>query len=138
MDKETLKQYRFLKTEIKLLQSKIDAMSRRIESDVVTGSNSEFPYQPITIKISGYSLDSLNLNRNKNLLKDRMDKAQKMVNEIDEFICSIEDSRTRLVFELRYMDGLNWMQISRRLGSSDESYSRKVHDRYLNENINIT
>ena len=52
--------------------------------------------------------------------------------EIEEFISSIPDSRTRRVFQYRYIDNLNWYQIARRLGKYDESYPRKViHDKYL-------
>lgn len=51
--------------------------------------------------------------------------------QIQYFIANIEDSRTRLVFELRYIEGKSWVYISKQLGSSNESYARKSHDRYI-------
>lgn len=30
-----------------------------------------------------------------------------------------------------YIDGLTWQQVSRRIGGYEESYARKIHDRYL-------
>ena len=53
--------------------------------------------------------------------------------QIQYFIANIEDSRTRLVFELRYIKGKSWVYISNNLGSSNESYARMIHNRYLEE-----
>lgn len=62
----------------------------------------------------------------------RIRRCKKLRLEIEEFIEGIEDSRTRLIFELRYIHGKSWVYISNKLGSSNESYARKSHDRYLN------
>ncbi len=52
--------------------------------------------------------------------------------QIQDFIANIEYSRTRLVFELRYIEGKSRVYISKQLGSSNESYARMIHNRYLN------
>ena len=44
MTKEKLKQLKYLKNEIKMLREQIDNLKAGIVSDVVEGSESEFPY----------------------------------------------------------------------------------------------
>lgn len=132
--KKLLTQYTDLQAEIKDLEKRIDKLSNfKVEHDKVTGSNSEFPYQPRSFTIEGYNTQDVDrLNKVKSLLVDRKDKCEDMKIEIEKFISNIPDSRTRRVFQYRYIDGLNWQQIAFRIGRHDESYPRKIiHDKYL-------
>lgn len=132
--KNLLKQYNDLKAEIRDLEKRIEKLSNlQVESDTVTGSNPEFPYEPRTFRIEGYNIRDLDrINKLKTLLVERKDKCEELKLEIEKFISSIPNSRTRRVFQLRYIDNLNWQQIARRIGKYDESYPRKViHNRYL-------
>ena len=132
--KDLLKQYTDLKQEIKDLEKRIKNLENfKVEHDKVTGSNSEFPYQPRSFTIEGYNIQNIDrLNKVKSLLVDRKDKCEDMKIEIEKFISTIPDSRTRRVFQYRYVDGLSWQAIARRIGKYDESYPRKViHDKYL-------
>lgn len=43
----------------------------------------------------------------------------------------IKDSRTRLAFELRYIEGWSWKKMSMYMESMNESYVRMIHNRYL-------
>lgn len=132
MEKEKLMQYIYLQKEIKTLEKKIGKLEGSIVRDKVTGSNKEFPYQPIHITIEGYE-NSPYYNRMKKILKKRYKKCIELEMQIQDFIANIEDSRTRLVFELRYIEGKSWVYISKQLGNSNESYARMIHNRYLNE-----
>ena len=131
--KKLLSQYIDLQQEIKDLEKRIERLSNfKVEHDVVTGSNSEFPYQPRSFTIEGYNIQDVDrLNKVKSLLVDRKDKCEDMKIEIEKFISTIPDSRTRRVFQYRYIDRLTWQQVSRRIGGYEESYARKIHDRYL-------
>lgn len=129
MDAATLKEYRYLKREIKSLQKRIDNLNSTL-TDRVRASNSEFPYQEIHIRIEGEDPRKSNLEL---ILQKRLDACVDKVIEIERFISSIEDSRTRMIFQRRYVDGWTWVKISIMLGSSDEAYARKIHNRYLNE-----
>ena len=132
--KKLLSQYIDLQQEIKDLEKRIERLSNfKVEHDVVTGSNSEFPYQPRSFKIEGYNIQEVDrLNKLKELLVMRKLKCEEMKLEIEKFISNIPDSRTRRVFQYRYIDGLSWLQIARRIGKYEESYPRKViHDKYL-------
>jgi hypothetical protein len=138
--KHLLKQYTDLQIEIKDLENRIKRLENKkikVEKDSVKGSSNVFPYVERTFTIEGYNyleeekteyrIDKLN-----ELLSKRKDKCEDMKLGIEEFISSIPDSRTRRVFQYRYIDGLNWQQIARRIGKYDESYPRKVvHDKYL-------
>lgn len=131
--KNLLRQYTDLQAEIKDLEKRIDKLSDfKIEHDKVTGSDSEFPYIKRSFTIEGYNIQNIDrLNELKKLLIDRKSKCEDMKLQIEKFISEIPDSKTRRVFQYRYIDGLTWQQVSRRIGGYEESYARKIHDRYL-------
>ena len=138
--KELLKQYCDLQKEIKELEQRIEHLRNkqpRVVSDTVKGSSKHYPYIERTFVITGFEQDNREqkLERLNNILYKRKAKCGEMALEIEEFINNIPDSRTRRVFTLRYIDRLNWLPIARKTGGYDESYARKIHDRYL-EKIN--
>ena len=138
--KKLLKQYNDLLVEIRDLNKRITKLENKkigMERDSVKGSNPYFPYQPRSFTIEGYDylgadakesqLRKLNI-----VLLDRKNKCEVMKVEIEEFISTIPDSRTRRVFQYRYIDNLSWQAIAMRIGKVHESYPRRdIHDRYL-------
>lgn len=131
MTKKELLQYRYLLIEIKELENKIKNYEGKIVTDKVQSSQREFPYTQYELKIQGVE-DSLYIKKLREKLFFRIEKCKKLKVDIENFINNIEDSRTRLVFQLRYVEGWSWLKISLKLGSHDESYSRKIHNRFLN------
>lgn len=131
MTKKELLQYRYLLIEIKELENKIKNYEGKIVTDKVQSSQREFPYTQYELKIQGVE-DSLYIKKLREKLFYRIEKCKKLKVDIENFINNIEDSRTRLVFQLRYVEGWSWLKISLKLGSHDESYSRKIHNRFLN------
>ena len=130
MTKEQLGQYKCLCLEIKELENRLNNLKRQEVSDKVIASASDFPYNQYQLKIQGYEDDKYIEKIRVRLLR-RIRRCKKLRLEIEEFIEGIEDSRTRLVFQLRYTEGKSWVYISRKLGSSNESYARMIHNRYL-------
>lgn len=130
MTKKELLQYRYLLIEIKELENKIKNYEGKIVTDKVQSSQREFPYTQYELKIQGVE-DSLYIKKLREKLFYRIEKCKKLKVDIENFINNIEDSRTRLVFQLRYVEGKSWVYISRQLGSSNESYARMIHNRYL-------
>lgn len=55
--------------------------------------------------------------------------------EMEEFIQNILSSNLRIIFRLRYLDGLQWFQIADKLGYNSETAPRKKHDRFLEKNL---
>lgn len=133
MTKKELLQYRYLLIEIKELENKIKNYEGKIVTDKVQSSQREFPYTQYELKIQGVE-DSLYIKKLREKLFCRIEKCKKLKVDIENFINNIEDSRTRLVFQLRYVEGKSWAYISRQLGSSNESYARMIHNRYLRIN----
>ncbi|WP_148465242.1 hypothetical protein [Peptoniphilus harei] len=131
MTKEQLGQYKSLCLEIKELENRLNNLKRQEVSDKVIASASDFPYNQYQLKIQGYENDKY-IEKIRARLIRRIRRCKKLRLEIEEFIEGIEDSRIRLIFELRYIQGKSWVYISNKLGSSNESYARKSHDRYLN------
>ena len=137
--KELLKQYNDLQKEIKELEQRIERVKNKkiqVVSDTVKGSP-YFPYNDRTFIVTGIEVDKKEqtLERLNSILCKRRAKCTELKLQIEEFINTIPDSRTRRVFSLRYIDGLNWLQIARKIERYDESYPRKViHDKYL-ENL---
>lgn len=130
MNKEQLQQYRALCLEIKELENRIQGLRRREVFDKVKASATEFPYNSYELKIFGLEDDKY-VSRLKIRLLRRIKKCKNLRLDIEKFVDGIEDSRTRLVFQLRYIEGWTWQRISLKLGSGDESYSRKIHERFL-------
>ena len=130
MTRKELLQYRYLLIEIKELENKIKNYEGKIVTDKVQSSQREFPYTQYELKIQGVE-DSLYIKKLREKLFYRIEKCKKLKVDIENFINNIEDSRTRLVFQLRYIEGRSWVYISRQLGSPNESYARMIHNRYL-------
>lgn len=133
MGKELLGQYKSLLNEIKTLKKRIKQIENyKVEHDIVTGSNPHFPYQARNFTIEGYNIQDIDKAMElKKMLEERKRKCESLVLEIEQFISDIPDSRTRRVFQYRYIDNMEWLPIAMRLGKVHESYPRKVHDRYL-------
>ena len=127
MTKERLCQLGWLKLEIDELSSRI----RRIES-ALSGRTS---------RIEGMSW----LGGSKDFvgdmapqlcdLKDQLNRVRSSAietyAELQSFIAQIDDSQTRLIFTLRYVDGLSWHQVAWRLGGNTSDSVRMTHNRYL-------
>ncbi|MBW8383971.1 MAG: hypothetical protein K0M69_15810 [Youngiibacter sp.] len=131
---DTLKQYQDLKCEIKELQARLDKMANpTVEHDAVSGSMLEIPYKMHTIHIFGVDHEKYRDKREKlqRLIHRTVGKYEELTLEVSEGITAIEDSRVRRIVSMRYLDGMSWAAISRKLGSHDESYARKIHDRYF-------
>lgn len=133
--KKELEQYRDLVREIDILKDKIEKLKTesRIEHDTVTGSNANFPYQPISISIDGFIDNSNEIKKQEKILKARLIRCERLKIKIEEFIDTIPDSQTRIIFQLRYIDNLSWLQVSKGIGIRYADYSRVKHNRYLEE-----
>ena len=59
-----------------------------------------------------------------------MEKAQRKRNRITRYINGIENAEVRLIFKMKYKDGLSWEAIGERIFMS-ESGVRKKYDRYM-------
>ena len=133
MTRQKLKQVRYLKREIKLLQEQILTLESEIVTDKVTGSDPEHPWTE-----RHYIIKGLPGERNEKLLRlrDRLERRksdlQDLRAEIFEWVEGIEDSLLRQVIILRHVNGLSWRQVAREIGGGNTADGvRMLHDRYF-------
>lgn len=113
MTQENLKQYRFLKKEIKVIEDRINELENETVLDAVSGSTSYMPYVKRTMVIEG--VDIARINSLKRLLVNRKHKAYTILKEIETFINTIDDSTIRQIIQLRYIDGRSWSSIANKI-----------------------
>lgn len=134
MDKEQLKQLKYLKSEIKILQRQIEDIETITTKDSVKGSLSEHPYIETHFKIEGVDYKSYNrkVKRLQRKLSRRMEELIDLVEETNEYIESIDDSLIRQIIALRYINGLTWDQVAASIGGNNTAESvRKAAERFL-------
>lgn len=132
MNKQLLIQYNDLIKERNKLKKRIEKLEKQssMVSDVVQNG-----YKRHAV-IFGFDLNrSSKLNELRSTLKIREAMIIVQQTEIEKYINTIEDSKTRQIFEHRYMDNMDWYQIAQEMDYSGESVPRMRHDRYLKNNL---
>lgn len=129
MTAKELRQYRSICRE--LTRKEIELKSKTLHG-AVKGSDSEFPYTQHTMTVSG--LEDTFLNRE--LLK-RIHTLKQEKRRIEEYICAIDDSLTRQIFEEKYIKGgydPRWRWVAAKIGGGNTAGGVKmIHHRYLHK-----
>lgn len=131
MTKQLLIQYNDLIKERNKLEKRIEKLEKQssMVSDVVQNG-----YKRHAV-IFGFDLNrSSKLNELRSTLKIREAMIIVQQTEIEKYINTIEDSKTRQIFEHRYIDNMDWYQIAQVMGYNNEDAPRKKHDRFLEKN----
>lgn len=134
MDKHKLSQLRYLKSEIAMLKEQIGDIQVHTTSDSVKASQSSFPYIEYTAKIRGADIQEYNrkLRRLQRKLNRRVEELMDTVEEAEEYINSIDDSLTRQILSLRYVNGLTWEQVAASIGGGNTAESvRQINSRFF-------
>lgn len=127
---EKLKQLRHLQKEIDLLKERLHKLENMVIADVVVGSWPNFPYIEQRQLIKG--VPHVDMEKVKRRLKQRIAQLVKLQDELLEWINRIDDSEIRQILMLRYMEGLSWQAVARKLGTiGDGSTERKKVNRFL-------
>nr|DAM12657.1 MAG TPA: Protein of unknown function (DUF722) [Caudoviricetes sp.] len=140
MTKEILKQYTDLQQECVEVREKINTLEKqiaRIEQDgsvrdKVSGGIGG--WQSFTIEGFPYP----EYNRKKALLYSRKAtlcalemEIMETINQIESFIATVEDSHMRRIIHLRFVDGLSWGDVAKRIGGNTEDSVKKMFYRFL-------
>lgn len=132
MTKEVLEQYVDLIKEINKLEKRIDRLNKQSEftSDVVQNG-----YKRHAV-IHGYDCNrAYKIHTLESILKERREIITKQEIEIEQWINNIEKSDIRQIFEHKYIDRMNWLQIQIEMQYRHEDTARKKHDKFLKENL---
>lgn len=136
MTKQELSQLRYLSSEIELLKKQIEDAEYAIEkaSDVVSGSNHEWPYEPRKFHVEGVAVPDYEnkIRRLKHKLERRTEELMDKREELENYIATVPDSLIRQILTLRYVNGLSWAQVAAHIGGGNTADSvRKMCNRYL-------
>lgn len=134
VSKEILIQYSDLQEEVKEVREKIAQTERQIEKieedgnvvDTVSGGDGGIQH----FKIEGfpypeYSRKKSLLYARKSILSNLEFELLETLNQVEEFITSIEDSRMRRIVTLRFVDNLSWCKVADRIGGGNTEDSVK-------------
>ena len=156
MNKEILIQYADMKEEVKDIRKRIYDLKKQIEemerggcqvSDSVTGTRKDGTFG--SIRITGFPLPEYSrkktlLQRRQLLLQGKEEELLELLNQVEQFIENIPNSKTRILFRFYYIDDLNWIQVAHRMHSMfpkkkfTTDSCRKKHDRYLEKNLKMS
>jgi DNA-directed RNA polymerase specialized sigma subunit len=132
--KEKLKQIRFISTEISAIESQINDLKPITSADKVMGSSPSFPYTAMSFHINGVDIEDYN-RRTKQLKNKLIKKKSELLTlqeEAQNFIDKIEDSLTRQIITLRFVNCLSWNEIAEEVGRGSSTDSvRKISERFL-------
>lgn len=131
MTKEQLSQYYDLIKERDKLEKRIEKIRKRTEyiSDSVQNGYKRH------LVIFGYDLSRANkLHELEDILVEREAMIIVQQVEIEKYISTIKDSKTRQIFVHRYIENMDWYQVAQIMGYNNEDTPRKTHDRYLEKN----
>lgn len=141
VSKEILIQYSDLQEEVKEVRQRIEKTEKQIERiekdgsvcDKVMGGDGGLQ----TFKIEGFPYPEY--SRKKTLLYTRKAtltgleiELLETLNQVEEFIASVKDSRMRRIINLRIVENLSWNEVADRIGGGNTDDSvRKAFTRFM-------
>ena len=141
VSKEILIQYSDLQEEVKEVRERIEKTEKQISRleedgnviDSVCGGNGGIQH----FKIEGfpypeYSRKKTLLYARKATLASLEMELMEILNQVEEFIASVEDSRMRRIITLRFIDNLSWNKVADRIGGNNtEDSVKKAFYRFM-------
>lgn len=135
MDKKSLMEYQKLKREQELLARRIDVLKGRdipVVAGKVKASSKTFPYTEHRVSVQMYEPAAADkVGRMLRIYRNRQERLEKQMLEIEKFIDGIEDTETRQIFEMRFMEGRKLREIAESTSLEVSTVSVKI-TRFLN------
>lgn len=128
MTNEELKQLYYLNREIKRCNDKLAELKAE-----ATSTSANITGMPHASKISDKTSLAADIVDQQKELKAVQRKAKKERKRIMAYICNIDDSITRQIFQLRCIDNYNWTMIALSIGGGNTAegvkrrYYRYIH-----------
>ena len=124
MTRERLEGYRSCREEIQELQYKLDHLGdgdSMIGNDVIMDYRDGFPRPQSVV---GYDYDKY--ERLRKAYESRIAKLQAECEEVELWIEAIQDSLTRRIFRMYYIDGMRQSHIAKKVHLSQAEVSKKI------------
>ena len=141
ISKEILTQYSYLQEEVKEVRDRIERTEKQIAKieeegnviDTVSGGSGGIQH----FKIEGFPYPEY--SRKKSLLYVRKAtlvnlelELTETLNQVEEFIAGVEDSRIRRIITLRFIENLSWNKVADRIGGGNtEDSVKKMFYRFM-------
>lgn len=133
MTREQLEQYRSNKREIRKLKEALDNLAEDeslIGNSVILNYTKGYP-KPESVIGHDKELEIKKRSRIENLRA----KIQAENDNIEEYIFSISDGETRMIFYLYFIEGISQEKVAREVGMDQATVSRKIKE-HLNHQEN--
>lgn len=122
-----LVQYRSKNAEIKELKEKLQNLGdgkSMIGCDTVMDYSTGYPRPQTVVGVDWKKVFSM-----ENKYRKRIEKLHKECLEVENFIESIEDSLTRRIFRMHYVDGVSQCDVAKKIYASQSFVSKKIADK---------
>lgn len=126
MTREELEEYRSKKEEIAELEYKLKHIGDNDEmvgNDVIMDYRSGFPVPHSVVGVDWKKYDNA-----KARYTNRLAKLREECDEIEAYVESIEDSITRRIFRMYYIDGVSQENVAKAVHMSQSLVSKKISD----------
>ena len=143
ISKEILIQYSDLQEEIKEVRERIEKTERQIEriekegtvkDKVMGGEGNLKPFIIEGFPYPEYSRKKTLLYTRKATLNGLEMELLETLNQVEEFIASVKDSRMRRIINLRFIENLSWNKVADRIGGGNtEDSIKKAFYRFMEE-----
>lgn len=140
MNKEILSEYVDACKLVEETEQDIQKLNKKKKSFIqtnVSGSNPEFPYNPMHFKVAGTLMtyeDDAQLRMEEKLLEERKAEAEKIKLQVQQFMNTLPKRMQRII-RFRYFEQMSWEEVAKRMGQSASSDSVRMElERALKEN----
>lgn len=142
--KDVLRQYTDLMSEIEEVRKRIKRTEREIQRiedegvvvDSVRGGDGGIQHYRIEgFPYPEYQRKRTLLMARKRILENLESELEIMVNDVHEFITTIDDSQIRRIVSLRFIDRLPWWQVAYRMGNVTEGSVKMAFQRFMEKEI---
>ena len=126
MTKERLEEYKSKRAEITELRIKLSSIGKgdsMIGNSVILNGQ-VYPPRPESV----VGIDEKKYERLRKKYSERLAELERDCGEIEEWIEEIQDSLTRRIFRMYYVDGMTQQQVANEIGLDRSRISRKIDD----------
>lgn len=134
MTLKDLSQLYYLNREIEMDQRRLEELRARSESPGSPRFDG-MPHSKSTVsKVERYAEEIADLEA---IIAAKQQQCIHERNRLERYINDIDDSRLRMIFKLRFVNGLQWPQVAAHIGGNNTAKSvSKACYRYLDEDEN--
>lgn len=127
--RKLLNDYKKIEREVPILEYELEQMRT---TDAGIGNSTIYDYR------DGYGRPQSVIGFDRELYEKReraLNNKKEQLKAIKRWISSIEDGQTRCIFQMKYIDGMNWIKIAAKTGyKGNPDYPRLyIRDKYLKE-----